>query len=110
MPVEQSAILYPVLAMAALTFAVALRMVVQRLGEMRRRRIHPQAVATSAGRAQRLEATSGADNFANLFELPVLFYVLCLALLATGRVSEGFLSAAWAFVALRALHSLVHVT
>lgn len=110
MPAAQTAILHPVLVLAALTFAIALRMLAQRIVEMRTRRIHPRAMATSAVRAQRLQATTGADNFANLFELPVLFYVLCLALLLTQRVTDGFLWAAWAFVALRVLHSLIHVT
>ena len=106
----QTQILLPVLALVALTLLVALRMLAQRIGEMRSRRIHPQAMATSVQRAQRLQATTAADNFANLFELPVLFYVLCLALLATGSVTPGFVWAAWAFVALRLLHTLVHTT
>ena len=110
MPASQTAILYPVLAMVALTIAVALRMIAQRFSEMHARRIHPQRMATSVERAQRLQATTGADNFANLFELPVLFYVLCLALLATGEVTEGYVRAAWAFVGFRVLHSVVHVT
>lgn len=40
----------------------------------------------------------------------MLFYVLCIALAATGGSSPGFLSAAWAYVGLRALHSFIHVT
>ena len=107
---QQTAILFPVIAMVALTVLVAVAMFLQRVGEMRLRRIHPQAMATSVSRAQRLEATTAADNFNNLLELPVLFYVLCLALLATGTVSAGMVWAAWAFVALRALHSLIHCT
>lgn len=104
---QQTAILFPVLALVALTFAVAVRMFLQRVGEMRSRRIHPQAMATSAKRAQRLEATTAADNFTNLFEMPVLFYVLALVLLATGMVSAAFVWAAWAYVALRGVHSLI---
>ena len=107
---QQTAILIPVLALAALTFVVTVRMFLQRVGEMRTRRIHPQAMATSSKRAQRLEATTAADNFTNLFEMPVLFYVLALALLATGTVTAGFVWAAWAYVALRGVHSLVQCT
>lgn len=107
---QQSAILFPVLALVALTFVVAVRMFLQRVGEMRARRIHPQAVATSQQRSQRLEATTAADNFGNLLELPILFYVLCLALLATQSVSSGFVWAAWAFVLFRMLHSLIQCT
>ena len=41
-------IFLPALAMAGLTFVVWLRMYFSRIGEMKRERIHPQAVATSA--------------------------------------------------------------
>jgi len=40
----------------------------------------------------------------------VLFYVLCIALAVTGGSTAGFVMAAWAYVILRALHSLIHVT
>jgi len=42
--------------------------------------------------------------------MPVLFYVICLMLRISGRVDATFLDLAWGYVALRALHSLVHVT
>ena len=42
------AILWPAFALAALTFAVAVRMFIVRIGEMRRLRIHPQKIAVSA--------------------------------------------------------------
>lgn len=49
-------------------------------------------------------------NMMNLLELPVLFYAACLAGLAAGRVSEAMLNIAWAYVALRAVHSAIHLT
>jgi hypothetical protein len=42
--------------------------------------------------------------------VPVLFYVLCAALVLTGGSTPGFVTAAWTYVALRAVHSLIHVT
>jgi hypothetical protein len=42
--------------------------------------------------------------------MPVLFYVLCLALYVTGTVDALVLYGAWAYVALRAAHSAVHLT
>ncbi len=107
---QQTAILEPVAALALLTALVWIRLYVERIGEMRERGIHPQSIASSAARNERLQRTSGADNFKNLLELPVLFYALCLSLLASGAVTQGFLLAAWAYVALRALHSLIHLT
>ena len=105
---SQNAIFLPAIAMAALTFVVWCRLYVERLGQMSRERIHPQAVATSAQMAARIKDTRAADNFRNLFELPVLFYLAVVIAQATGSVTPLLLGLAWAFVALRALHSLIH--
>lgn len=51
-----------------------------------------------------------SSNFKNLFELPVLFYALCLYLHVTGTAAGPDVVAAWAFVALRAAHSVIHCT
>ena len=51
-----------------------------------------------------------ANNLKNLFELPVLFYALCLLLYVTDGVDEMYAVAAWGFVAFRALHSVIHCT
>jgi len=102
--------LQPVFAMAALTAAVWVRMFTMRLGQMKRERIHPQAVATSAQVAARLTDSRAADNFRNLFELPVLFYAAAFTAILLGAVTPVSLGLAWAFVALRILHSLVQCT
>ncbi len=106
----ERAILFPALAMVALTIVVWFRMYSSRVAEMRRERIHPQAVATSAQMAARLADTRAADNFRNLFELPVLFYVALLVLALIGQVSPLSLLLAWLFVALRIVHSGIHCT
>jgi hypothetical protein len=101
---------WPVFAMAVLTLLVWLRMFQTRVGEMKRRRIHPQSVAQSAQMAQMVEDSRAADNFRNLFELPVLFYAAMLLSIHAGIESTAMLVLAWAFVALRALHSYIHCT
>ena len=63
-------------AMAFLTIAVGIRLFLDRSREMREKCIHPQAVATSRKIAEKLEAVQAADNFRNLFEVPVLFCAL----------------------------------
>jgi hypothetical protein len=96
--------------MVALAALVWVKLYADRLGEMRARRIDPQALATASDAAARLERRDAADNFRNLFEVPVLFYVLCVALVLNGASTPGFVTAAWGYFALRALHSLIHVT
>lgn len=49
-------------------------------------------------------------NDMNLLELPVLFYVACVLGCVTGQASSAMVNAAWLYVALGVVHSLVHVT
>ena len=100
----------PCAAMVGLTALVWVNLYVDRLGGMRAKRIDPQALATARAAAGQLERSQAADNFRNLFEVPVLFYVLCVALALTDGSTRAFVAAAWAYVCLRVLHSVVHVT
>ena len=104
------AIVWPVLAQVALTAAVWVALYAVRLGELGRRRIDPQSLATSRLSAGVLENVAAADNFRNLFEVPVLFYALVPLVLLTGAGSGTLLGLAWAYVALRVLHSAIHLT
>ena len=100
----------PCTAMVLVTALVWIKLYADRISEMRRKRIDPQLLSTTRAAAGQLEDTQAADNFRNLFEVPVLFYVLCVALAVNGCSTPGFIAAAWVFVGLRALHSLIHVT
>lgn len=105
-----AALVAPVLAMVLLTFVVGAYLLYTRVTEMRAKRIHPQAASNSVKMAARLENVQAADNFRNLFEVPVLFYALVAVALATQHVPGWLVSGAWAFVALRVLHSAIHCT
>lgn len=94
--------------MVALTLVVWLRMYVMRIAQMKRERIHPQAVATSAQASARLTDSRAADNFRNLFELPVLFYLALVVAAIAGLVTTATLALAWLFVLLRIVHSFIH--
>lgn|SRR5512147_1823780 len=103
------AIFWPVVAQSALVAAVWVWMYVVRLAEMRARRIDPQSVATSHT-AKAFKNVAAADNFRNLFEVPVLFYAVCCALAITDLVTPFQIVLAWSYVTLRAVHTLIHVT
>ncbi|NML17960.1 hypothetical protein HHL10_23605 [Azohydromonas sp. G-1-1-14] len=98
--------------MFTLTAVVWVWMYALRLPYILRSRIELQSVATSetlhAALPARLNLPS--HNLKNLFELPVVFYALCILLFVTGRVDDFYLYGAWVFVVLRVLHSLVHCT
>lgn len=108
----EPAILKPVVAMFVLTFVVWTYLYVVRIGYMRRERIHPQRVR-SPGRKRELipeEINYPADNLANLTELPVVFYGLCLLLYMTTMADTVDVVAAWSFFLFRAAHSAVQCT
>jgi hypothetical protein len=102
----------PFIAMMLLTFIVWVVMYVRRLHYIISNRIDTRQLTTPEKGAKLIaeKVSWPAYNFRNLFELPVLFYALCLYLFATGNVDTMFVSSAWLFVALRSVHSLVHCT
>jgi len=104
------AIFWPLIGQVSLTLLVAMRMYVVRITEIRTRRVNPQSLATSREAAACLENVAAADNFRNLFELPVLFFAICPVLYVTDHVTALQLGLAWAFVLFRCAHSLIHVT
>ncbi len=98
--------------MMVLTLVVWVVMYVRRIRYMLSARVHPQKVRTPDKVAALIpeEINYPAHNLMNLFELPVLFYALCLYLYATGTVDLTHVITAWAFVGFRVLHSAVHCT
>ena len=105
-----AAIFWPVLALVALTFAVSIVMYHRRIAEIRAKKVRLSTIALSAGMAAHLEDTRAADNYRNLFEGPVLFYVAALAAFALKVVTPAVVVLAWLYVACRAVHSFIHCT
>lgn len=108
----QTAIFGPLFAMFLLTFAVWVFMYVRRIRFLGASGVEAQQLAAPGelARISPAEVANPSDNLKNLFELPVLFYALALALFVTGGVDGIHLAAAWIFVAFRVLHSAVHCT
>lgn len=103
-------IFLPALAMVALTFIVLVVMFRRRVVEMKRDRIHPQKVSTSTQASALYTDVAPADNFRNLFETPMLFYLALVVAALTAQVTPLVLGLAWAYVAARVLHSGIHCT
>ena len=103
-------ILWPLLVMVALTFAVSIVMYRRRIAEIRAKEIRLQSVASAMGMATQLEDARASDNYRNLYEGPVLFYVAALAAFALKVVTPLLLALAWIYVACRVAHSLIHCT
>lgn len=107
---KQDLIFLPLFLQVLLTFLVGFRLMHVRMREIRRRRIRPEELRTRVEAAARYEESrSAADNVQNLFEFPVLFYVLVIVAYLTGSVSWLLLVLLFLFVAARAAHSFIHV-
>ena len=103
--------LYPVFARVTLTLIVWISVYITRACEIWNKRIPVQKLATRSGAGQMLKSVAGPpDNLLNLFELPVLFYVLMVLLFVTDRGDGIYLALAWGYVLLRAIHSFIHCT
>ncbi|WP_375271185.1 MAPEG family protein [Sphingomonas sp.] len=103
-------LLWPTFALVALVFVVWGTLFVQRMAHMRRTR--PKTADFASGEAARRyfqPVELPANNLANLFELPVLYFALVPLLIVTGQAHLPQVVLAWLFVALRAAHSYAHV-
>ncbi|WP_338845085.1 MAPEG family protein [Massilia sp. W12] len=105
----QSVFFGPLLGMTVLIMVVWLLGVRERVSEMQQRRISPQSLAHPRDVSRLLERTNAMDNYNNLLQAPLLFYVLCLALAQNGIHSAPLLGAAWLYVLLRCVHSMIQV-
>lgn len=103
-------ILMPTVAMTGVIAAVWVKLYVDRIGEMKAKRIGTEDFKGPNSVKNSLEVINAADNFKNLFEMPVLFYVLCGLVAVSGLGTPALVCGAWVYVGLRAAHSFIHCT
>jgi hypothetical protein len=102
-----AALLVPVLALVALTFAVLLRIPFVRFKAARERRVVAEDFALGESANVPAEVRLPNRNLINLLEMPTLFYVACLALYATGKADWVYVDIAWMYVIARVCHSVI---
>jgi hypothetical protein len=112
---EPRFILHPLLGMGIVTGLVLGLLGAARLQAVRARTVPLAYFKTFQGGVQSERLVAIARNLMNLFETPVLFYVITILLYVTARMNRGDVhpedvALAWSYVALRGLHTLVHVT
>jgi len=104
-------LLIPLLAQVALTFVVMIIMYRKRVTEMKTKRIHPQRTKTrSKSLGVLTDSETAANNYANLFESPVLFYTAILLTLILMVQDSILVILAWTYVGSRYIHSFIHIT
>jgi hypothetical protein len=103
-------ILYPVFAMFFLVAAVLARMGKLRVGAVGSGEVSVKYYRAYQGGEEPEHMRIVTRHFINLFEVPVLFYVVVILTYITGQVSYWLVGCAWAYVAARYIHSYVHLT
>lgn len=105
----QTAILYPVFAQIFMTFLLGVMTSAARVREVRSGRIHPSEIALDSSKWPD-HARKLGNCFSNQFEIPVIFYVLCLIALQTRMADSASVVLAWGFVISRFVHAYIHAT
>jgi hypothetical protein len=104
------AILWPVCALAALTFAVLLVIPYRRFRAAFAGHVGDGDFRYGESARVPPEVSIPNRNYMNLLEIPVLFYVGCLVIFAAKLATPALVAIAWTYVALRVGHSAVHLT
>lgn len=108
-----SPIIGPVLAQVGLTLVMLLWLYAKRMPAMSAAKIDPNTLQRKdpkVAATMPLRTHFPADNFVNLFEAPMLFFVLCFVVQLTGYNDMAIVNMAWGYVFLRALHSIIQST
>jgi hypothetical protein len=101
----------PVLALVGWTFVMWVWLYATRIPALRAARVDLVAISRTGAKLDLPpEVTRVADNYNHLHEQPTLFYALALAAEHGAAVDSVSVALAWAYVALRVIHSLVQAT
>ena len=103
-------ILYPAVALAFWTFVVLMLIPIVRVRSGLRREIRIDDFKYGEAASVPKYVSVPNRNYMNLLELPLLFYVVSVLLYVTAGASLAAIVLAWAYVGLRMIHSVVHLT
>lgn len=111
MPIPEIEFLKPVLALILWTCVLWFWMYALRLPAFGKYGVKPQDARHPGTYSDKLPAhvRSAADNYNHLHEQPTLFYAIMFFAALTGGGDNLATMVAWAYVALRVLHSIVQI-
>lgn len=100
--------LYPLFALVGWTFVMAMVML-RRAFKAVDEGLDRRYFRYGAGYEPPDYMRTAYQHYTNLFEMPVLFYTAVLTGYITGQATLLLYAMAWAYVATRMLHSLIHL-
>jgi hypothetical protein len=99
----------PVLTLIFWTFTIGVMTGYSRRNAIAAKRLRIKDVAL-VNTAWPDDVLKWGNNFNNLFQVPLLFYVLMIMAAVLQYSPPWFIVVAWLFVASRIIHSIIHVT
>lgn len=107
---RHEAIFAPMIAFTFLVFILWMRLGLVRFSGLRRKIVSPDYIRVGGGPEPSEYVVVSHRHFSNLFEIPVLFYAVCIALFATRTVDGLAISLAWFFFVARLAHTALVLT
>ena len=102
-------IIYPILPVVLMNFIVMFHMRYMIVKAIKKRDVKYKYFRAYEGSAPEYLLTS-RHHYKNFFEIPILFYLLCLVLYMIDDVSAIDLWIAWLFVLFKGIHSYIRIT
>ena len=104
----QESILYPVIALAALTFGIGIWFGIIRVQAVKKGDINPGYYTLNRGAKLPEYYTKVSNNYINLLEITVLFYAISILFYVTNNTDTIYITLSWLFVLTRFIHSFIH--
>lgn len=101
--------IYPMFIMVILTFVILLFTLRTRVASVRKGEVSLSYYSMFQGEEVPDMVAKTSRHFANLFEVPVLFYAAGVLYVALELTEPLAVTAAWVFVAARVIHTCIHL-
>ena len=101
-------IVHPLIGMVVLTLLVAIRLLYFAINSTLTGKVHIKQFRIYDGGFPKY-FQSARQHYKNMFEMPILFYILCILLIINNNYTQFDVIIAWGFVLFRILHSLARI-
>ncbi len=107
---NQELILFPIIALAILTFGIGIWFAIIRVRAVKNGDINPAYYQLNRGSKLPEYYAKVNNNYNNLLEIPILFYIISILIYVTNNTDLVYVILSWLFVLTRYIHSYIHTT
>lgn len=105
----QEAILYPLFAMVLITLFVSVRLIMLRYRAVMQDGLKVRYFKHNEGDKPPEYLQRTTDHYDNLFQQPMLFYVVSILIYITSQTDLLLITLGWSYIATRLLHGYIHI-